>query len=337
MLFQPQLCRLILNGRKTQTRRIVKPGQAGAQPRSFYRVGSSYPLERPMRLDEANELQAQIILRTRLGRPPKKEIGRLRITAVDRARLDRISFDDARAEGFKTPTLFKAYWVRLHDTRWIRRAEHEPAPGIGPMLEPRTDEQLAARFDEHWASKDVWVISFRLEPTTLYLAESPITAGQDYVTTERDQKGRQIAMTTQIDVAPALPDSVPGLEDPSADVDEDRARQLDASGVALVPEEAVHPEIIDGWQHDPHSTHQQIQRRVRAQGDSTEAHQRALDRRLLEQEDRIVNRVREAKQHARHRNINVAPEIKALRIAQERRAGTHVEQLLENLERAARP
>lgn len=338
MLFQPQLCRQILNGRKTETRRLVKPGKAGAAPNAFYRAGSSYPLERPMRLDEANELQAAVILRRRAGRPPRKEVGRIRITAVTSEPLGNIDFGGAKAEGFKTPAAFKAYWMRLHDAKWVRRAEHRPESGIGPALEALTDDQLAEseRFTNRWATKHVWVIRFEVEPTTLFLAEQPGGAGSDYVTSERDQKGRQIAMTTQVAIATAVSEHVPSASEPSESVGLDRAKNLQRSTVGAVPEEAVHPEIIDGWTSDRNSTHQRIKAQIRDEGHITGAQHREIDRRMLELEDGIKDRVHKAKKYARGNGINVSDQLKALRHAQDHnRAHDQIEGLVQNLERDA--
>jgi hypothetical protein len=333
MLFQPQLCRMILTGRKTETRRTVKPGKAGAQPSCFYRVGVSYPLERPLRLDEADQVQAEIILGNRRGRPPKKEIARILITAVEQRAAGEVTSEDARQEGFTTPNEFRAYWVRLHDKAWLRRQAHDPHPGIGAMPEPPTDEQLLERFEKRHADRRVWVIRFQLEPSIVYLAADPISAGGDYVTTERDRKGRLIAMTTQSEVDLRIPDTVPAADDPSDEVEQDRRNTLAHAAMTLEPEEAVHPAVIDSWRTDTTSTHHRLQ----AHGHTTEAHQRDVERRLHDAGARISERVRDAKKTARDNGINVAPAIKALRRAQESSStADDVEEPLRTLEHEAR-
>lgn len=317
MLFQTQLCRMILTGRKTQTRRLVKPGKAGAEPRCFYRPGSSHPLTRPMRLDEANEIQAAIILGARRGRPPKKEVARITITAVEREALGELGFDDARAEGFRTTTAFKSYWVRLHDARWIRRAIHDPAPGIGPCLDQLTEQQLAERFAQRWADVEVWVIEFKLEPTVLYLAERPQVSG-DYVSTERDQRGRQIAMTTEIITDPVDPAHVPpGVPNWSH------------GGILRAGEEAVHPDIIDGWERDPRSTHRQIKTRISGRAEPTAADRQQIEQRL----GALEARVRAAKALARRNGTNLHAELTAYRQARlGRRPLAQLEQLVNTVE-----
>lgn len=320
MLFQPHLCRMILNGRKTETRRLVQPGKAGAAPRCYYRPGHSYRLERPMRLDEANEHQAAVIERRRRGRPPKKEIGRIQIMSVERGPLGAIDFAAARAEGFRTTADFKTYWVQLHDRAWISRAEHHPKSGIGPALAPLDVDALVARFDEHWATVDVWTIAFALEPTQLYLAERSEQAGADYVTATQDEHGRRVAMVTQIEVRA-----------------HDEPRRSGIPGwshgeLLAVPEIAVHPEIVDGWPKDPKSTHFQIKQRLQGAGHITQAETRATADRLA----RLRVRLNVAKFTASRNGIDVSADVRVFREAQlAQRSLNHLERLLQIVERRA--
>jgi hypothetical protein len=132
------------------------------------------------------------------------------------------------------------------------------------------------------------------------------------VTTERDDYGRQIAMTSDVDATAAAT-----IVDPHA-----------AGRVHHVPEEAVHPAVVDAWQHDRGSTHQQIKARIRSTG-STGEHQRALDRRNLALEDRIVR----ARHAAKLSSINVSPELRAFRAAQKRnKTPEHLEALAQRIE-----
>ena len=91
MIFKPQLIHLISVGRKTQTRRPVKPG----------------------------EDRASVEGRPRLRRPARPPAGTRRSTSSSPTsawrRLGAISFEDARAEGFKTRDEFWLYWASLYD------------------------------------------------------------------------------------------------------------------------------------------------------------------------------------------------------------------------------
>jgi hypothetical protein len=316
MLFKsPQLRNLIIAGRKTQTRQRVRAGKAGAPRRACpYRVGGTYGLERPLRLDEADELQRAIIDGRHKGRPPKKEIGRITITAVDRGPLGAITYDDARREGFDTTTAFKAHWIRQHDNRWIDRREVTTDPETGTVDVNRhlTDDDLAARFDERWALTEVWIISFRIVSTPVYLAARPNRIGGDYVTTEHDDYGRQVAMTSDVDAA----------------ADMTIVNIVAGGRVHHVPEEAVHPAIVDAWESDPGCTHQQIKDRIENTQRSGE-HQRALDRRNLALEDRIVR----ARHAAKLSQINVKHEIHVFRQAQKhKKTPEHIETLARRVE-----
>lgn len=108
--------------------------------------------------------------------------------------------------------------------------------------------------------------------------------------------------------------------------------------VGRFPEEAVHPSIIESWATEPRSTHAQIKKRTRARGDTTEAEQRALDRRLLDAEEAIRDRISAAKGVARINGHDISSEIKALRADQAHRcAPDTIERGLRAVERAATP
>jgi hypothetical protein len=88
VIFRPELARLVLSGRKTETRRPVK-GDAPAR----YRVGRTYAVQPG---------------RTKPG------IGRIRVTGVRREPLSAIDEEAARREGFPDRRAFFDYWRRLH-------------------------------------------------------------------------------------------------------------------------------------------------------------------------------------------------------------------------------
>lgn len=88
MIFKPELSKLVLQGRKTQTRRRV---QDGKKPR--YHAGKSYAVQ-PGR-----------------GKPA---VGRITVTDVQLAYLGDIDLRDAKREGFRTRQEFVDYWTGLH-------------------------------------------------------------------------------------------------------------------------------------------------------------------------------------------------------------------------------
>jgi hypothetical protein len=89
------------------------------------------------------------------------------ITGLRKERLGRLTFDDARAEGFRTTTAFKTHWVRRHDAEWIARREQEAVLPDG-TIEQRVmaDDALVERFDSRHAEMLVWVLSIEVERDT---------------------------------------------------------------------------------------------------------------------------------------------------------------------------
>lgn len=92
MIFRPDMIGLVLDGRKTQTRRRVKLSGDLPLP-CFYRPGVTYGVQ-PGR-----------------GQPA---VGRIRVLAVHHEPVTAITPAGARAEGFPTVQAFLDRWVDLH-------------------------------------------------------------------------------------------------------------------------------------------------------------------------------------------------------------------------------
>lgn len=156
MIFKPKMARAIVRGAKTQTRRPVKwiaadrdlpivqrKGGGHRQPKLYVdehgldAAGKHHPLkvQEPCRYKPEHDYALQT------GRGKEAEPGiRLYVTAVRQERLGEISFEDARAEGFRTRQEFFDYWTELYGE-----------------LEPDTL---------------VWVISFRPHHTSRFLTDN---------------------------------------------------------------------------------------------------------------------------------------------------------------------
>lgn len=88
MIFKPDLAALVLEGRKTQTRRPAN----GIDP-CRYVVGRTYAVQ-PGRGEKA--------------------LGRVLILSVTRVPVVPISAEDAAAEGFRSPAMFYVRWDDLY-------------------------------------------------------------------------------------------------------------------------------------------------------------------------------------------------------------------------------
>jgi len=130
MLFKPKLCEAILEGRKTQTRRVVKLPPDGEVLCSWETGKPSYVWNGRVKwqIDRTYAVQP--------GRG-KKAVGRIRIIAIRRERLQDIKTSDIVAEGvfpdesylgsanrYRHP--FVALWVSINTkkgTRWTDNPE----------------------------------------------------------------------------------------------------------------------------------------------------------------------------------------------------------------------
>lgn len=89
MIFRPELAQLVLDGKKTQTRRPVR------EPECRYKVGKTYAVQP--------------------GRG-KAALGRIYVESVERAQLGEIGGGDAIREGFPTREDLFEYWRGLYGT-----------------------------------------------------------------------------------------------------------------------------------------------------------------------------------------------------------------------------
>lgn len=194
MIFKKPLDRLVLEGRKTQTRRPVKPGQP-----CQWKPGHDYAVERPS------------------GTPTD---ARIEVTAVHQEFLGSIDYHAVRAEGFKTRAQFADFWMCIYDRAWPpvepchacdgagdadcdRCYQRDPATGelvgdhapgcskcgacdgSGEQLADVNDDQVLARFEQHHACTLVWVITFRLADVGRYLTPAARPAGTEHGYTRR--------------------------------------------------------------------------------------------------------------------------------------------------------
>jgi hypothetical protein len=122
MLFKPELCALILEGKKTQTRRMCRDGEvligAGGKGTRLVRDGDTgigVYTTRGVRYGVAKSYALQP------GRG-KHAVDRITITTIRYcARAGDISEDDARAEGFENAAQFREVYGRLNGAAALDR------------------------------------------------------------------------------------------------------------------------------------------------------------------------------------------------------------------------
>lgn len=100
----------VIHREKTQTRRLVKPGQCldsatgriHNHERTLYQIGKSYAVQ-PNR--------------------GQKSVARIRLTGLRHATVNAITDEDARAEGFASRADFLAIWKHIHGAQTDLDAE----------------------------------------------------------------------------------------------------------------------------------------------------------------------------------------------------------------------
>jgi len=118
----------VLDGTKTQTRRIIKPGQSMD---SFGCIWRWKDPETQNAVISVYTLNKNYAVQPEHGKPT---IARIRITNIRRQDVREIDAYDARAEGFATWMSFLDTWLLMHDKpmlskweHWIKRLEDRPA------------------------------------------------------------------------------------------------------------------------------------------------------------------------------------------------------------------
>ena len=120
MIFQ-HTHQLILDDKKTETRRLIKPGEK--------------LLDNPKRVEMNGRAKWQVG-RTYAIQPGRgqKAVGRIRITDIEKQPLGQMTTEDAIAEGYPSLDDFRQTWVQIHDqfdpdlAVWVITFAREPTP-----------------------------------------------------------------------------------------------------------------------------------------------------------------------------------------------------------------
>lgn len=136
----------VLEGRKSQTRRLVVPEldtlqngaviRCGEPPRVRWKVGKDYAVQP--------------------GRG-KESVARIEILSIRREDVRTISDADVKAEGFKTASDFFITWVKMHDKSVITPII--PDYHTGEIIWQGVHDYLSTRPAERY---DAWAIEFEV-------------------------------------------------------------------------------------------------------------------------------------------------------------------------------
>ncbi len=95
-------------------------------------------------------MRAERLVAVQAGRAtrPTVEVATLLIGEITQKRLGDLTPVEARLAGFRTTMDHHDAWVRSRDRRWLATRPRPDDPGL-----------IAARFQRHWADRDVWLIA----------------------------------------------------------------------------------------------------------------------------------------------------------------------------------
>ncbi len=146
MLFKPEMCKQILAGDKTQTRRVVNPKE---------RIFISDPKYHTVTTDGRVKWQVGCTYAIQPGRG-KKAVGRIKLLSIRQERLQNISDDDCLAEG-----IFKHYGHYSWACLWVdigQKYYSTPRYAFQALW-----DSINTKKDTRWADNpDVWCLEFVL-------------------------------------------------------------------------------------------------------------------------------------------------------------------------------
>jgi hypothetical protein len=113
--FQPELLAKVLAGTKTQTRRVVKPGEQLWAQRDSRFNGGVFTAKRRAKWREGHTVAV-------IPGRGKHAVGRVLIKEIrEDLNVRNISVEDVQAEGFLTREMFLATWIALNDPQLERK------------------------------------------------------------------------------------------------------------------------------------------------------------------------------------------------------------------------
>lgn len=136
----------VIDGTKTQTRRLVKPGERLIQAEYF---GGGY---KPLWVENAKWKKVYTVGNYFAVQPDRgrASLARAFLTDIRREDVRKISDEDVKAEGFEHPYAFLKTWCAMHDPKILIGGEIIPV---------EWQAKLANRPSERYQA---WVLTFQL-------------------------------------------------------------------------------------------------------------------------------------------------------------------------------
>lgn len=168
------------------------------------------------------------------------------ITGFRRELLGAADQKAARAEGHKTLDDLKTWWIARHDRDWAQREPDRHAWFHAPYGRPGVDRRLQAleeviagpivRFNNRWADREVWVVTFAVEAPEHVRLLAPGGRGDD-----RGYSDTVIARAKRMDPRPFSP--VSEIDEPEGVGDRWLARF--AEGARVGEDHALRRELAE--------------------------------------------------------------------------------------------
>lgn len=151
MIFQ-HTWQKILSGEKTQTRRIVKDGDALSWVKQMAGYCVALPIQKPIIARDGRYLYQ--VGKTYAVQPARgqKAIARIRITSIKQGDVRHISHADVLSEGFSSKREFLTVWFQMHDPYMLPLADAIFASG----------EAMRTFRDRPAELYNAWVLGFEL-------------------------------------------------------------------------------------------------------------------------------------------------------------------------------
>jgi hypothetical protein len=157
MLFKPELVAKVLEGQKTQTRRLWREGDMAIKAGLLYEQTEDSPIKFVRRVTKSGKTRMHRAVKSDYALQPgrgKPGVARIRLDAIRLEHLQDITQQDAQAEGFAGVDEFKSYWDMINNRAGVRWVDNPRVWVLDFTVVERAAEDVLAALAHNLAERN---------------------------------------------------------------------------------------------------------------------------------------------------------------------------------------